>query len=85
MLALQDVAKTLDVQTGDVVITSEYSSYFPPGIRIGVVTAARGAEGSLFQSIEVKPAVDFSRLEEVFVITTVPDSERIALEHRVRE
>jgi rod shape-determining protein MreC len=85
MLALQDVAKTLDVQTGDVVITSEYSSFFPPGIRIGVVTAARGAEGSLFQSIEVRPAVDFSRLEEVFVITTVPDSERIALEHRVRE
>ena len=85
MLALQDVAKTLDVQTGDVIITSEYSSFFPPGIRIGVVTAARGAEGSLFQSIEVKPAVDFSRLEEVFVITTVPDSERIALEHRVRE
>ena len=85
MLALQDVAKTLDVQTGDVIITSEYSSFFPPGIRIGVVTAARGAEGSLFQSIEVRPAVDFSRLEEVFVITTVPDSERIALEHRVRE
>ncbi len=85
VLSLQDVAKTLDVQAGDVVITSEYSSYFPRGIRIGVVSSARGAEGSLFQSIEVKPAVDFSRLEEVFVITSVPDSEKIALEHRVRE
>jgi len=85
MLALQDVAKSLDVHTGDVVISSEYSSFFPPGIRVGVVTSARGAEGSLFQSIEVKPAVDFSRLEEVFVITTVPDSGRIGLEHRVRE
>ncbi|HEX7573036.1 MAG TPA: rod shape-determining protein MreC [Bacteroidota bacterium] len=84
-LALQDVAKTLDVQAGDVVITSEYSSFFPPGIRIGVVSSARGAEGSLFQSVEVRPAVDFSRLEEVFVITSMPDSERIALEHRTRE
>jgi rod shape-determining protein MreC len=84
-LALQDVAKTLDVQAGDVVITSEYSSFFPPGIRIGVVSSARGAEGSLFQSVEVKPAVDFSRLEEVFVITSIPDSDRIALEHRPRE
>jgi rod shape-determining protein MreC len=84
-LALQDVAKTLDVQSGDVVITSEYSSFFPPGIRIGVVSSARGAEGSLFQSVEVRPAVDFSRLEEVFVITSMPDSERIALEHRTRE
>ena len=84
-LALQDVAKTLDVQAGDVVITSEYSSFFPPGIRIGVVSSARGAEGSLFKSVEVRPAVDFSRLEEVFVITSMPDSERIALEHRTRE
>jgi rod shape-determining protein MreC len=84
-LTLQDVAKTLDVQAGDVVITSEYSSFFPPGIRIGVVSSARGAEGSLFQSVEVRPAVDFSRLEEVFVITSMPDSERIALEHRPRE
>jgi rod shape-determining protein MreC len=84
-LALQDVAKTLDILPGDVVITSEYSSFFPPGIRIGVVSSARGAEGSLFQSVEVRPAVDFSRLEEVFVITSMPDSERIALEHRTRE
>jgi rod shape-determining protein MreC len=84
-LALQDVAKTLDIQAGDVVITSEYSSFFPPGIRVGVVSSARGAEGSLFQSVEVKPAVDFSRLEEVFVITSMPDSDRVALEHRPRE
>ena len=84
-LALQDVAKTLDIQAGDVVITSEYSSFFPPGIRVGVITSARGAEGSLFQSVEVKPAVDFSRLEEVFVITSIPNSDRIALEHRPRE
>ncbi len=84
-LALQDVAKTLDIQAGDVVITSEYSSFFPPGIRVGVITSARGAEGSLFQSVEVKPAVDFSRLEEVFVITSIPDSDRIALERRPRE
>ena len=84
-LTLQDVAKTLDVQPGDVVITSEYSSFFPPGIRIGVVSAARGGEGSLFQTVEVRPAVDFSRLEEVFVVTSAPDSERIALEHRVHE
>ncbi len=85
MLALQDVAKSLDLQAGDVVLTSAYSSFFPPGIRIGVVASAKGAEGSLFQTVEVRPAVDYSRLEEVFVITSVPDSERVALERRVRE
>jgi len=85
LLTMADVAKTLDVRPGDVVITSEYSTYFPAGIRIGVVTAAHGSEGSLFQTVEVRPAVDFTRLEEVFVLTTTPDSERVALERRARE
>ena len=85
LLTMADVAKTLDVRPGDVVITSEYSTYFPAGIRIGVVTAAHGSEGSLFQTVEVRPAVDFTRLEEVFVLTATPDSERVALERRARE
>jgi len=84
-LAMADVAKTLDVRAGDVVITSEYSTFFPAGIRIGIVTSAHGSEGSLFQTVEVRPAVDFTRLEEVFVLTTTPDSERVALERRARE
>jgi len=84
-LAMTDVAKTLDVRAGDVVITSEYSTYFPAGIRIGIVTSAHGSEGSLFQTVEVRPAVDFTRLEEVFVLATTPDSERVALERRARE
>jgi rod shape-determining protein MreC len=81
-LNLNNVAKALDVQVGDVIITSEYSSVFPPGIRIGVVAATHPLEGSLFQAIEVTPSVDFTRMEQVFVITAVPDSTRIALEHR---
>jgi len=79
---LRNVAKTLDVKTGDVVITSEFSSVFPPGIRIGIVTDIRQEPSSLFQNIEITPAVDFARLEEVFVIAALPDSARIALEQR---
>jgi rod shape-determining protein MreC len=84
-LKLHNVAKALDVRTGDVVITSEYSSLFPAGIRIGVVTDAHPVEGSLFQSVDIAPGVDFGRLEEVFVITTLPDSARTALESRIHE
>lgn len=84
-LTLLNVAKALDVQAGDVVITSEYSSLYPPGIRIGIVASTRPVDGSLFQSVEITPGVDFSRLEETFVVTTVPDSARIALERRVSD
>ena len=84
-LMLHNVAKALDVRPGDVVITSEYSSIFPSGIRIGVVTKTRPVEGSLFQAVEIAPGVDFGRMEEVFVITTLPDTARAALESRVHD
>ena len=79
---LKNVAKTLDVQVGDVVITSDYSSFFPAGIKIGVVSRTEQPQSELFQIIEVKPSVDFARLEEVFVAKYIADSSRIALERR---
>jgi rod shape-determining protein MreC len=82
-LVLRNVARTLDVLEGDAVITSEYSSVFPPGIKVGVVRKTSEAPGALFQTIEVVPGVDFTRLEEVFIVRTVPDSARVAIEQRV--
>ncbi len=82
-LLLKNVAKTLDVQPGDLVMTSEYSSIFPPGIKIGVVSKTGQAPGALFQTVEITPTVDFSRLEEVFVVTYFPDTSRIAVQQRI--
>lgn len=83
-LSLKNIAKTLDVQEGDVVITSEHSSMFPPGIRIGVVSKTSQSPGSLFQFVEIQPAVDFSRLEETFILIHAVDSSRLALEQSVQ-
>jgi len=82
-LILKNVAKTLDIQVGDVVMTSEFSSIFPSGIKIGVVHTTTQARGALFQTVEISPSVDFVRLEEVFVVRYTPDSDRIALEQRI--
>jgi rod shape-determining protein MreC len=84
-LRLTNVAKTLDVLAGDVIVTSEYSSIYPSGIRIGVVADAHPVEGSLFQNIEVVPDADFTRLEEVFVLMAAPDTSRLSLEGRLSE
>ena len=79
-LLLKNVPKKQDVKVGDLVVTSEYSSVFPPDLRIGTVSLVSELPGSLFKEIEVTPAVDFTLLEQVFVVRAEADSERIALE-----
>ncbi len=84
ILRMKNTPRSANVKPGDVVVTSPYSSIFPPGIRIGIVSRVTLEQGALFHTIEVTPAVDFSRMEEVFVITRVPDSSRVALEQRMK-
>lgn len=67
---LKNVPKNADVRVGDVVVSSGYSKIFPAQLRIGVVVGVEENNQSLFKSIRVALAVDFSRLEEVFIITS---------------
>jgi rod shape-determining protein MreC len=79
-LILTNIAKTLDVVAGDTVITSDYSSTYPPNIRVGVVHEVSEQRGSLFKKVYVTPGVNFVKLEEVFVLSFLPDSERVDLD-----
>lgn len=53
---------------GDTVITSGLGGIVPKGILIGEVVEVRKESDNLTQYAIVKPAVDFQKLEEVFVI-----------------
>jgi rod shape-determining protein MreC len=79
---LKNIPRMRDVKMGDVITTSEYGNTFPSNIRIGIVNDVREQESSLFKSITITPSVDFVKLEEVFVIVSTPDAERIELEQR---
>ncbi|HVN47218.1 MAG TPA: rod shape-determining protein MreC [Bacteroidota bacterium] len=85
MLLLKNVPKTRDVKIGDVVMTSEYSSMFPEGIRIGLVDDVKDETSSLFKTITLSPGVDFVKLEELFVIQYKPDQERMDLEQSANQ
>jgi rod shape-determining protein MreC len=63
------VLKNLDVRVGDVILTSEYSEYFPPNFMIGVVSRVNNEVSGIFKDIRVHTSVDFNRLEEIFVVT----------------
>ncbi|MGD9898199.1 MAG: rod shape-determining protein MreC [Calditrichaceae bacterium] len=68
LLKLDHIPNTITVFEGDVLTTSGYSKLFPPNIKIGVVIKVEKSEEKLFQSITVKPAVNFNQLEEVFIL-----------------
>jgi len=70
---LKEVPKRSDVQIGDWVITSGYGEIFPPGIIIGRVINITESPRGLFMNIKVKPAVNFEKLEEVFVVVEKPN------------
>jgi len=57
------------VRPGDVMVTGGKGGVFPRELVIGTVSAVKSARRGLFQEVRLEPAVDFSRLEEVFIIT----------------
>jgi rod shape-determining protein MreC len=57
------------VALGDWILTSGLGGGFPRQIYIGQVTDLQRKEYEMFQRAQVRPAVDFSRLEIVLVIT----------------
>jgi rod shape-determining protein MreC len=63
-----NVLREDDVREGDLVLTSGLAAMYPKGLVVGRVSRVERKPFGLFQRAEVEPAVDFSKLEEVFVI-----------------
>jgi rod shape-determining protein MreC len=67
-VVLERVMSDEKVSPGDVVLSSGGDQIFPKGLPVGIV--ARVSPGhEMFLNIQVKPAADLSRLEEVLVVT----------------
>ncbi len=63
------VTKDAAVKEGDAIITSGMDSVYPKGVLVGRISQVAESTGALFQTIEVKPAVDFSKIEEVLLVS----------------
>lgn len=59
------------VKVGDEVVTSGLGASFPAGLVVGKITRVGGDDG-MFQSVEVKPTVDVSRVRAVMVLLAPP-------------
>lgn len=87
-LQLSYVPKTISVDIGSIVETSNFSNQFPPNIPIGVVTRTEPEAGRDTQRIFVDPFVELNTLAEAFVIKyetdTTIDSLKINYENLFR-
>jgi rod shape-determining protein MreC len=69
---LKYVRKSDDVQVGDRIITSGLGGIFPKGLLAGTVAKVERRRPGIFQTVEVAPTADLSRLEEVLILSEEP-------------
>jgi len=68
-LVMKYIPQPVTVNVGDIILTSGLGATFPKRLVIGQVTAVHKRDIELFQQAEIKPTVDFDRLEIVLIIT----------------
>ena len=68
LCGLNYVLKTEDVRIGDIVVSSGLHKKIPGGVVIGDVLNIIKDKKGFFQQVEIKPFVDFSKLNEVLIV-----------------
>ncbi len=68
-LTLDMIRQSANVQPGELVMTSGLGGNYPANIVIGQVLTVKNEASALFQTASIQPAVDFSQLQIVLIIT----------------
>ncbi len=83
--SLIDIARHIEVEEGDTVLTSGLSEVFPGGMPVGVVDKVELSESDAYYKIRVRLAVNFRNLEYVTVIENKNRLERLYLEKEAKK
>lgn len=83
-VSLDMISQNVVVEPNDLILTSGLGGGYPPDLIIGQVVTLRSLEFELFQKATVQPAVDFSRLDIVLVITNFRPVDITPLEPEVQ-
>ncbi|MEN8141710.1 MAG: rod shape-determining protein MreC [Thermodesulfobacteriota bacterium] len=65
---LHYILKNVDVEKGDLIVTSGLGGSFPKGVPLGSVSSVVKKRRGMFQEIEIAPTVDFNQLEYLIII-----------------
>lgn len=67
-MLLEELPRHTKYHNGDTVVTSGYSSVFPEGIPVGVITRAKTGHNENFFTLKVRLLSDFSKLNNVQIV-----------------
>lgn len=76
---VDDIPRHAHFKLYDDVVTSGYSSVFPPGVHVGKILHVYNSRDGLSYRLEVKLSTDFGNLRDVCVIDDATMKERIEL------
>ena len=79
-LIIKDIPTTYDVQIGDVIETSDFSSLFPPSIPVGIVSKKESNVLGLLHNLTVEPFAKISAANNLFIIKIIPSKQINQLE-----
>jgi len=68
LCSMKYVLQSEDIRSGDVIVVSGLEGVFPKGTLVGTIKSLKPSKSSLLFDILVTPAVEFEKLEEVFVV-----------------
>jgi rod shape-determining protein MreC len=67
-VTLDLIPQDVNIEIGDLVLTSGLGGGYPPDLIVGQIVNVRSRDFDLFQQATVQPVVDFNRLAIVLVI-----------------
>lgn len=84
IVQMRNIPKSVKIQKGDSVLTSELSSIFPPNILIGTVDSVLNDPSTNFYNIRLKTGTNFSTVQFVYVVQNTQVEEQQKLENATR-
>jgi rod shape-determining protein MreC len=72
-ITMKYVERSEDVRPGDTIVTSGLDGIFPRGLLVGTIKSVTGEGPGMFLNVSITPAVDFRSLEQVLVVTEMPE------------
>jgi rod shape-determining protein MreC len=84
-VTLKNIPKSVKVEKGDTVLTTQLSHIFPANLMVGTIAEIVPDNSSSFYTLKVRTATNFGTLEYVYVIDNLQAEEQKMLEDSTRK